>query len=71
MMWNNDEKAVSVKVIAVSGTVEPEVQESVVQNGATDFLGKPYLTRELLIKISHVLHSEGRTEPRVQAGRST
>lgn len=45
----------NVKVIAVSGTVELEVQESVLQNGATDFLGKPYLTEVLLSKAEYAI----------------
>lgn len=43
------------KVIAVSGSVEQQVRESLIQTGAADYLCKPYLMTELLLKVHHVL----------------
>jgi len=45
----------SVKVISVSGYIEPEVQSGALKNGAIDFLPKPYLMDDLLIKVNHTL----------------
>ncbi len=47
----------NVKVISVSGSIEPEVQESVLHNGAAAYLAKPYLTEELLAKVDLTLHA--------------
>lgn len=44
------------KVIAVSGSVEPEVMEGALQMGASAYLSKPYLSDELLTKVHHTLH---------------
>lgn len=44
------------KVIAVSGSIEPEVQAGALQLGAVDYLPKPYLTKDLLLKVDHALH---------------
>jgi len=44
------------KVIAVSGSVEPEVQASVSQKGAADYLSKPYMMNDLLLKVDKILH---------------
>ncbi len=44
------------KVVAVSGSVEPDVQASVLKIGAADYLGKPYLAEEPLRKVDNLLH---------------
>ena len=44
------------KVIAVTGSVDREVLAGILRNGAVDYLLKPYLTDELLLKVNHVLH---------------
>lgn len=60
-----------VKIIAVSGTVEPEVQKSVLQNGAMEFPSKPYLSEDLLKKMHDILHCEGHMKRCPQAGGNT
>lgn len=45
-----------VKVIAVSGSIEPEVEEVALRIGAVDYMPKPYLMKDLLLKVDHVLH---------------
>lgn len=47
-----------VKVISASGYLEPEVKAVAFDTGALDFLPKPYMIGELLIKIHRVLHRE-------------
>jgi len=44
-----------VKVISVSGYIEPEVQSGALENGAVDFLPKPYLMGDLLTKVHRTL----------------
>jgi DNA-binding response OmpR family regulator len=46
----------NAKVITVSGSVDPDVQANALQTGAADYLPKPYLTAELLLKVGRVLH---------------
>ncbi len=46
----------SAKVISVSGYIEPEVKTDALQNGAVDYLSKPYLIEDLLTKLHHTLH---------------
>lgn len=45
-----------VKVIAVSGSIEPEVESGAILTGAAAYLSKPYLTNQLLQKVDNVLH---------------
>lgn len=45
------------KVIAVSGLIKPEVRTVAMQMGASDYLSKPYLSDELLLKVRDTLHS--------------
>ncbi len=46
------------KVVAVSGSIEREVKVHVLSICATDYLGKPYLAKELLWKVDNLLHRE-------------
>jgi len=48
----------SVKVIAASGYLEPEVKAGAFQIGAVDFLPKPYLIEDLLMRVHRVLRAE-------------
>lgn len=45
------------KVIAVSGSIEPEVQVVALQMGASGYLSKPYLTEDLLERVHQAIHS--------------
>ncbi len=45
-----------VKVISVSGSIDPQVEADAFQNGAVDYLPKPYLMGELLTKVHCTLH---------------
>lgn len=47
----------NARVIAVSGSVDPEVQTAILRRGAVDYLCKPYLTKELLGKVDRVLRN--------------
>lgn len=51
-----------VKVIAVSGSIEPEVQSVALETGAADYLSKPYLSGELLLRVHDTLHSKVRLD---------
>ena len=51
-----------VKVIAVSGSIEPEVQSVALETGAADYLSKPYLSGELLLRVYDTLHSKIRLD---------
>jgi nitrogen-specific signal transduction histidine kinase/CheY-like chemotaxis protein len=44
-----------VKVISASGYLEPEVKADAYEIGALDFLAKPYLVEELLMKVHRAL----------------
>lgn len=46
-----------VKVIAVSGLIRPEVRDAAMQMGASDYMSKPYLSDELLLKVHDTLQS--------------
>ncbi len=46
----------NVKVISVSGSIDPQVQDGAFQNGAAGYLAKPYLIGELLMKVHDTLH---------------
>lgn len=43
------------KIIAVSGLIRPEARSVVMQMGASDYLSKPYLSDELLVKLHDTL----------------
>ena len=45
----------NAKVISVSGSVDPEVQAGALQIGAADYLPKPYLMGDLLLKVDRTL----------------
>lgn len=45
------------KVIAVSGLIRPEVRDTAIKMGASDYLSKPYLSDELLVKVRDTLRS--------------
>lgn len=45
-----------IRVIAASGYLEPELKTEIFQQGAVDFLTKPYMAAEMLKKISQALH---------------
>jgi DNA-binding response OmpR family regulator len=47
----------NAKVISVSGSIDPEVQDGALHNGAADYLAKPYMMKELLMKVHQTLHS--------------
>jgi len=42
-------------IMVLSGTTEPEKIARVIKNGANDFLKKPYVTEELLLKIDKMM----------------
>ncbi len=46
-----------VKVISASGYIEPEVKSGAFDIGALDFLPKPYMIEDLLVKIHDVLQA--------------
>ena len=48
-----------VKIIAVSGYLEPEIKREIFNAGAADFLSKPYQLIELMNKIGRILKPEG------------
>ncbi len=50
------------KVIAVSGSIEPEVQSVALEIGAADYLSKPYLSGEILLRVHDTLHSKVRLD---------
>ena len=50
------------KVIAVSGSIEPEVQSAALEIGAIDYMSKPYLSSELLNRVHDTLHSKVRMD---------
>lgn len=45
------------RVIAVSGSIEPDVEAAALRRGAAAYIPKPYMTEELLRKVYHTLHS--------------
>jgi len=45
-----------VKVVSVSGSIEPEVRESAIRSGAVDYLPKPYMMEDILMKVESTLH---------------
>jgi FixJ family two-component response regulator len=47
--------APDLKVIAASGYLEPELKAEIFDQGAIDFLPKPYMASELLKRISRAL----------------
>ena len=51
IVWANP----GVKIICVSGSIDPWVQESAFQIGATDYISKPYLIDDLLMKVHRTL----------------
>ena len=44
-----------MKIIAVSGLINLEARSAVMEMGASDYLQKPYLSDELLIKLHEIL----------------
>lgn len=46
----------AARVIAASGYLEPEIKSEIFSEGALDFLSKPYMSSELLLKISRALN---------------
>jgi len=44
-----------VRVISASGYIEPDVKACAIEVGAFDFLPKPYLMEDLLMKVSRAL----------------
>ncbi len=51
-----------VKVIAVSGSIEPEVQSAALEIGAADYLSKPYLSGEILLRVHNTLHNKAKLD---------
>ena len=45
----------NAKVISVSGSVDPDVQAGALQMGAADYLPKPYMMGDLLLKVDRTL----------------
>lgn len=43
-------------VLVLSGTSDPDKIARVIKNGANDFIKKPYITEELLLKIDKMMH---------------
>lgn len=52
-----------VRVIAASGYLEPEIKVEIFEQGAVDFLSKPYMASEMLKKINHALNTQPNQDP--------
>jgi len=50
-----DKANLLMPIMVLSGTTEPEKIARVIKNGANDFLKKPYVTEELLLKIDKMM----------------
>ncbi|MCL5268206.1 MAG: ATP-binding protein [Bacteroidetes bacterium] len=50
-----------VRVISASGYVQPEVKADAFETGALDFLPKPYLVDELLMRVHRALRADAET----------
>jgi len=50
-----DKANLLMPIMILSGTTEPEKIARVIKNGANDFLKKPYVTEELLLKIDKMM----------------
>ncbi len=57
----------SADVIVITGYAEEYAYETIIELGASDFVGKPFRTKELLVRIKRVLKERSLVEERMEA----